>query len=386
MHVIASMELVRELATLQPGVPVLSVYVRTDPRDPANTAVTPRWLVELRNGLREVADAANREESRSHRLARRELCARAEREVLALDPRERARGLAWFITSNGAVNRRFTLQLPPRVTLVRWDDRPFVSPLVDVVDRGRPTGLVLVSAEAVRLLHWQARRVAQPERSLYELELGQWRDYDAYVGHPGRTPGGMHVATFDQRVDEWRQRFLTEAAIATGQQITEFGWHRMLLAGDRRVVDGFADRLPDWVRERVIGVVDVNLIWEEPAAVADRLENALDEAWSRDAHALVDRAIQAASQGGKGAVGWAEVLDCLVQHRVEHLVFAVNATPNPELLAPHIRDALGRRRCSSSAPSSTRSPPPLTSLPCPSMSDRCSGPAELSPPCDIDFP
>ena len=36
------------------------------------------------------------------------------------------------------------------------------APRIDVVDRGRPTGLVLVSAEAVRLLHWQAGRVEQP--------------------------------------------------------------------------------------------------------------------------------------------------------------------------------------------------------------------------------
>lgn len=197
---IASMELVRELATVQPGVPVLSLYVRIDPRDPANTAETPKWLVELRNGLREVTGAANLEESRSQRLARRDLCARAEREVLELHPRERARGLAWFIAPDGAVNRRFTLQLPPRVTLVRWDDRPFVSPLIDVVDRGRPTGLLLVSAEAIRLLHWEQGRVEQPEQSLYELEPGEWRDYDAYVGHPGRTPAGMHVVSAGRRV------------------------------------------------------------------------------------------------------------------------------------------------------------------------------------------
>lgn len=35
-----------------PGTPVLSVSVRTDPRNPANTAAVPGWwLVELRNGL-----------------------------------------------------------------------------------------------------------------------------------------------------------------------------------------------------------------------------------------------------------------------------------------------------------------------------------------------
>jgi hypothetical protein len=45
------------------------------------------------------------------------------------------------------------------------DDRQFVSPLIDVVDRGRPTQLVLGSAEANRLLHWQAGRVEQPSLS-----------------------------------------------------------------------------------------------------------------------------------------------------------------------------------------------------------------------------
>jgi peptide subunit release factor 1 (eRF1) len=185
-------------------------------------------------------------------------------------------------------------------------------------------------------------RVEQPEQSLYELEPGQWRDYDAYVGYPGRTPAGMHVATFDQRIEEWRQRFLTEAAVAIGLRVTEFGWHRVLLAGDKPVIDGFADRLPDTVRERVIDVINANVLWEEPAAVADRFENALDEAWRRDTHKIINRAIEAAFEGGKGALGWTEVLDSLVQHRVEHLVLAIDATTDPETLPPHVSDALGK--------------------------------------------
>jgi hypothetical protein len=112
------------------------------------------------------------------------------------------------------------------------------------------------------------------------------------------------------------------------------------LAGDRRVIDRFADQLPDPVRERVIGVEDANLLWEEPAAVADRLGNALDQAWRRGAQALVERAIQAASQGGAGALGWVEVLESLVQHRVEHLVFAVSAPPDTDSLPPLISQAL----------------------------------------------
>jgi hypothetical protein len=144
--VILSVELIRELAVRRPGVPVLSVYVRTDPRDPANTAAVPGWLVELRNGLREVGRAVEQDEPRNERLALRELRERVEREVLALEPAGRGRGLAWFLTADGGLDQRFTLQLPPTSTLARWDDLPFVSPLVEVADRGRPAGLVLVSA------------------------------------------------------------------------------------------------------------------------------------------------------------------------------------------------------------------------------------------------
>lgn len=336
-----STESVRDLAVHQPGTPVLSVYVRTDPRDPANTAAPPGWLVELRNGLREVSREAEEDPPRERGPALPDLCRRVEQDVLALQPSQRARGLAWFLTADGTLNQRFTLQLPPRRTLVRWDARPFVSPLVDVVDRGRPTGLVLVGTEAVRLLHWQAGRVEQPQRSLYELEPGKWRDYDAYVGHPGRSAAGRHVATFDQRVEEWRRRFLRDAALATGQQLSDLGWQRVLLAGERRVADAFAGQLPAPVREQVVAVVDVNLLWEKPAAVTERLEEALDEAWRRETSALVDRAIRVAHAGGAGAIGWAEVLDTLVHHRVEHLVFAAGAAADPDLLAPHTRQALG---------------------------------------------
>lgn len=44
--VVFSVDLIRDLALRCPDTPVLSVYVRTDPRDPANTAAVPGWLVE----------------------------------------------------------------------------------------------------------------------------------------------------------------------------------------------------------------------------------------------------------------------------------------------------------------------------------------------------
>lgn len=331
-----SMELVRELATLRPGAHVLSVYAHTDPRNPANTGDTPAWLVDLRNQLRDATQG----ESRDRRVALRRLSERVELEMSVLDPNERGRGLAWFLTPDGELDRRFSLQLSPRSTLVRWDERPYVSPLVDVVDRGRSTGLILVGAEAVRLLHWEVGQVAEPAHSLYEPEQRDWRDYDAYVGRAGGSAAAVHVATFDQRLEEWRQQFLTEAAAATSQQVTGLDWQRIVVAGDRRIADIFIEALPASVRDRVIATLDANLLWEELGATAERLENVLDEAWRREARQLVDRAVETAKAGGTAALGWTEVLDCLIQHRVEHLVFAADARPDPDLLAPPIQEAL----------------------------------------------
>jgi hypothetical protein len=57
---------------------------------------------------------------------------------------------------------------------------------------------VLVAGAAVRLLHWATGRISEPERSLYEFELGDWRDPEGYtVRHAAR-----RNAAYDQRVDE----------------------------------------------------------------------------------------------------------------------------------------------------------------------------------------
>jgi hypothetical protein len=280
-------------------------------------------------------------ESRERRMAARDLRERVERDVLALEPAERGRGLAWFRTADGSLDHRFTLLLPPLATLARWDDRPYVSPLAEVAGRGRPTGLVLVSAEAVRLLHWQDGRVTEPARSLYEIEPGQWRDYDAYAGYPGRSPAGLHVAEFDQRVAEWRQRFLRATARAVGAQVADLGWHRILVIGRPRVTGPFLQQLPEPASGQVAATIDANLIWEDHAAVAERLDDAIQDAGLQQSRMLAAETIDLAYAGGDAAIGWPEVADSLVRHRVGHLIVAADAVLDPAVLGPHTQAALG---------------------------------------------
>jgi hypothetical protein len=313
----------RELAILEPGEGTLSLYVRTDPRDPANTAHVPGWLVALRNGLREVGRRLEGGAPRGQRLAFRELADRVEGELFELDPAERARGVVWFVTPDRALDRRISLQLAPRADVVRWGPRPFVSPLVDVVDRGRATGLVLVSGERVRLLHWEGGRVREPQRSVYQLELGDWREYAGpAMANPARAQQtATHDASFEQRVEDWRRRFLQDAGEATATRLRELGWSRLLVAAEGQAAAAFTEALPTEVRESVVAQVEANLLWEQPSAVADRLEGQLERAWRADVLARTKRALEAARWGGLGAAGLASTLEALVQYRVAWLVF-----------------------------------------------------------------
>lgn len=333
-------DLIRELALLEPGSPVLSVHLQTDPRDPANTAKTPRWLVALRNGLRDASRTVEESVSRDERLALTGLLERAETELLSLDASERGRGIAWFVTADGSLNQRLTLQLPPREETVRLDTRPFISPLVDVADRGRPTGLILISAEAMRLVHWEGGLAEEPERSLYEFELGEWRDYSTYaMTNPGSP--NIHIDTAERRIEEWRRRFLREAAATLAGRLDELGWDRFFVVGERRAADGLVAALPTSARDLIAAQINANILWEEPSAVAERLEADLEAVWVREARALASSAVEAAQAGGPAAIGWLDVLDGLIQRRVRHLVLASGRAPDPETLPAHTLEMLG---------------------------------------------
>jgi Bacterial archaeo-eukaryotic release factor family 10 len=313
------------------------MYVRTDPRDPANTAHVPAWVVALRNGLRDVGRQVE-VASREQRLAVRALSRRVEAELLELVPAERGRGVAWFLTPDGALDRRISLQLAPR-----WDERPFVSPLVDVADRGRAAGLVLVAGERVRLLHWEGGRVREPERSLYELELGDWREYAAYaMANPARAQQtATHEASYEQRVEDWRGRFLRDAAQAVASRLSELGWRRLVVAAEGQVASRFVDALPEQARRLVVARVEANLLGEEPAAVADRLEEELEDAWRRELLARAARAVEAARPDGPGVAGFGPVVEALVQYRVEWLLLDPHCPFDGAGLGPAAAEALG---------------------------------------------
>jgi protein required for attachment to host cells len=310
------------LASAEPGTLLISVFARTDPRDPANTSATPAWQIALRDGLSTLAEQLEDSGSREERLAFRPLRERIEKELLELEPSERARSVAMFFDIAGGDARRFSLQLPLRRDAVVGDSRPFVSPLVDIADRGSPTGVILATGDMVRLLQIEQSEASEPENSTFELELGDWRKFGGTAG--GSPARGRQVISqrerYEARVDAQRHHLFEAAVTATAGRLHQFGWERIVLVCEREIATQFRQTLPAELSERVIAEADLNLLSEEPAAIADALEPLIEQAWSERTQSLVELARDRAKSGGAAALGAQETFAALAEGRVEHLL------------------------------------------------------------------
>jgi Bacterial archaeo-eukaryotic release factor family 10 len=320
-------EVLQRLATAESSRPIVSVYARTDPRDPSNTSSTPGWQVALRNGLAAVGERLEASDERADRLAFRDLRERIEIELTGLEAAERGRSVAWFIDADGGDSERFVLQLPLREDAVVWDAQPFVSPLVDIADRGAPTGIVLVSGDAVRLLQLEQAEPSEPENSTFELELGDWRPFGGTAaGSPGRgVQATSHQESYEARVEAQRDQLFATAAAETGKRLEQLGWERIVIVSETHVAARFRAALPPVFSERVIVESDLNIIGEDPTTIAEALEPLIDNAWLTRARALADLARERTQAGGTGAVGALETLTSLAEGRVEHLILDPHA-------------------------------------------------------------
>lgn len=310
----------RSLIDHKPDGQVLSVFCRTDPRDPANSSDSPGWMIALKNGLKRVLaeDKGDREAAEG---ARR-LADTAERRLLGIPAADRGRSIALFLAADGSLDQLITFQIPFREDHVALDAGAVVWPMIDVIDRGLRTGLVLLSHDHIRLLEWSDGTAHDLEQSRWDLELGDWREYRSAVrANPQRgQQSSVNTAAYDDRVEEWRARFAKAAAQAVAESAQELDFERLVIAADGALGTEFADALPDGVRGMIRATVANNLIDVTAAEAATQLDPHLRDAWRTRTGEVADRALARVRASDRASIGADETLLALVEGRLEHLV------------------------------------------------------------------
>ena len=233
-------ENVSQLLAWRPEHGVLSAYLRLDPGQRS-----PKWPTEVRNCLSATLSADRKGMDREARQALEATAKRLERDLLDDEgsPPEAA-GLIGFVEVAGkpAEERWYAVQMPPRRTEVLHAAVPVIHQLLELLDDGAPTGVVVVSSERVRLLDWRLGRIEQLHDWELEYYAGDWRERKSQ--RPRDPAHGEAVSAagrdqYNQRLEATRERFAHQTGELARAEAWKGDWRETLVFGDERYVSHF---------------------------------------------------------------------------------------------------------------------------------------------------
>lgn len=292
---------------------VLSLYMNAAPGESLEAAA-----IDLNNRYRELQRRI--EEDSSERS--REVGAALERLKPELDlltrPETPGRGRIVYaaLSSDWILRLSSQMPVPNRVVL---DDGPFIHPLLELLDEGRPAGVVLVSSEDARIFEWRLGRL----QLMSVLEKEETEAAHERAGQIGGGPRGQfHTPMLEQRQarqQELTRRFLDQVAETVTDMMDERRWERLLVSGGERWTQPVAAKLPEAIQDRVIQDLRV-LTGLDDEGLRSAVTERLREDHTLREQRLVEQ-VREAALGGDGALGLSEVAAALNEGRVAHLVY-----------------------------------------------------------------
>ena len=299
---------------------VLSIYLEIDPGDRGEP-----WKIELRDELDAAVQAAG-ELERDRELALRATAGRVRERFEGADFPSGRMQIGFVACSPEKHSREtpeewFSVQHPVVPTRVVYNDRPSVRGLAELVDDGRPRGVVAISSERVRLFEWRFGEIEEIATRELELLEPVWRERKA---PQMRDPASGHAVSsagkdqHGQRVDQQRRRFLKEAARATAEALDDGAAREVLCIGEAGLCEDFTGAWPGNAPRVIIDTADV--ITEPTSDIAERASARIAAADAERDRELVDKAVDGASAGGHGALGVAETAQALAVGQVERLL------------------------------------------------------------------
>lgn len=309
-----------ELLDVRDAHGVLSVFVGITPDRAAEPE--PGWPIEIRNQLRDLRQRVKDGGSHERVTAVEERIGALERDLeRLLDASNHGRGRALFATIDDDRIETISIQIP-FVDRVVLDRTAYVRPLIAALEEGRAAGIAVVHKGGVRVIEW---RLGEGEELTDESFTVGGRDWREKTGPAPAQPqdtrvGGHKRDQFEDRVDENRQRFIREHARSVAELANERGWDRLVVAGDPRLTNVFADELNP-VGQEQLRVTDLSWEDEAPNNIASLVWDVFKELREERSRELVELARDRALSGGAGALGLPDVLASLNEGRVERLVF-----------------------------------------------------------------
>jgi peptide chain release factor subunit 1 len=284
----------RELLEYKSTVPVLSLYLNTNPAEGNADA----YRLHLRKLLKDInlpEDTGAVERFFNHQYD------------------WSGRAVAVFSCSAENFFRAYPLAIPVR-NLVQISDRPSVKPMADLLDIYGGYGVALVDKQGARLFYFHLGELREQEGVLGELVKHTKKGGASSVA--GRRGG---IAGRTNYMEEKIERNLKESAEFAAHFFEENHVRRVLIGGTDENVASFRSLLPKSWQSLVMGTFPMSMTASHAEVLVKALQIGI-EAEHQHEHRIVENIITMAAKGGTAAVGAEDVFDAINHNRVKLLV------------------------------------------------------------------
>jgi peptide chain release factor subunit 1 len=295
----------RELAELRADGPVvLSAYLNLDPERFATAAARASEVRSLIDSGRRQIDAADLEHD--HREQLRGDLERVQYHLSGGDARSGAHGLAVFCCSS--LDLFETLSLPePVETSIFFGATPLIAPLAEIGPPGHWC-VTLVNRRIARILRGSDSQMVEV----------------AAIGdrvHGQHSQGGWSQARYQRSVDNEAEAHLRHTAEVLLSQQRRRPFAGLLIAAPQELRSTFEEMLHSYVRERLVGYLDLDVETASEDEVRQHAAEAIAEHAKERVAERLGRLRAELGRDGRAVGGAEDVLDALEQRRVEALLF-----------------------------------------------------------------
>lgn len=222
------------------------------------------------------------------------------------------RGLAVFASTPAGVWEQF--ELPERIpTFVDVDVSPNTALLARIVDE-YPRYVVVVVQRDHASVHVAEQGVATEQAEIESTVPGQ------------HAQGGWAQARFQRHIEVHVEKHLEKVAEDLHTLYYARPFSLLAIGGTHETVVELEKMLSDPIKGLLIGTFAVDFKHESEDAVLQRAMALLHEDERRRERELVERVVDAAESGGRGAIGIEDTLEALREGRVDRLLVADGIT------------------------------------------------------------
>lgn len=220
-------------------------------------------------------------------------------------------GVAIFCDEQADFFMTYASPMPFR-NRVRVGNRPYVKPIVHLLDHYAHFGVVLVDKVGGRF---------------YLYHLGALTEQDGYMGEEvrgakrgrGSSVMGMRGGQEEGREEEVVQRNLRETAVACADFFAAHNARRLFLGGTPQTLTYFREQLPKQLQSCIAGTFAIDMDASEHV-VREQALTLLKEANDKHEKQMLEQLVSRHAQGNSAVAGLDDTLKAVSERRVQTLI------------------------------------------------------------------